>query len=102
MANVDAFNQGFDAGMGKKKTNKGKKKTDKGDKEFKNSKEVNDIRTSDGQELTPSAMPSTFKRGGKVKRTGVAKVHRGEIVLTALQAKKYHKKASRKRVSQKG
>jgi hypothetical protein len=29
-----------------------------------------------------------FKRGGKVKKTGVAKVHKGERVLTAKQAKK--------------
>lgn len=29
-----------------------------------------------------------FKRGGKVKKSGVAKVHRGERVLTAKQAKK--------------
>jgi hypothetical protein len=29
-----------------------------------------------------------FKRGGKVKKTGIAKVHKGERVLTAKQAKK--------------
>jgi hypothetical protein len=29
-----------------------------------------------------------FKRGGKVKKTGVAKVHKGERVLTKTQAKK--------------
>jgi hypothetical protein len=29
-----------------------------------------------------------FRRGGKVKKTGVAKVHKGERVLTAKQAKK--------------
>jgi hypothetical protein len=29
-----------------------------------------------------------LKRGGKVKKTGVAKVHKGERVLTAKQAKK--------------
>lgn len=29
-----------------------------------------------------------FKRGGKVKKTGLAKVHKGERVLTAGQAKK--------------
>jgi hypothetical protein len=29
-----------------------------------------------------------FKRGGKVKKTGVAKVHKGERVLTSKQAKR--------------
>lgn len=33
-----------------------------------------------------------YKRGGKVKRTGMARVHRGERVLTKKQAKKYEKK----------
>ena len=31
----------------------------------------------------------SFKRGGKVKRTGLAKVHAGEQVLTGKQAKRY-------------
>ena len=30
----------------------------------------------------------SFKRGGRVHRTGLAKVHRGEHVLTAKQARK--------------
>ena len=30
-----------------------------------------------------------FKRGGKVKRTGMAKVHKGERVLTKKQQKRY-------------
>lgn len=73
MANVDAFNQGFDAGMGKKKS-KGKSDLIK--------------------QPTPTkvANPGEFKKGGKVKRTGIAKVHAGEVVLTAKQAKKYGKK----------
>jgi hypothetical protein len=29
-----------------------------------------------------------FKKGGKVKKTGLAKVHKGERVLTAKQAQK--------------
>ena len=33
-----------------------------------------------------------FKRGGRVKRTGMAKVHRGEQVLTAKTARKYRSK----------
>jgi hypothetical protein len=34
-----------------------------------------------------SASPPSFARGGKVKRTGLAKVHKGEVVLTAKTAK---------------
>ena len=29
----------------------------------------------------------SFAKGGKVKKTGLAKVHKGEVVLTASQAK---------------
>ncbi len=45
------------------------------------------------------AQPSTFKRGGKVKKTGRAKVHKGERVLTAKQSRKYgrRKRAGGKR-----
>ncbi len=39
------------------------------------------------QELEKKGLKG-FKRGGKVKKTGVAKVHKGERVLTAKQAKK--------------
>jgi hypothetical protein len=33
------------------------------------------------------ASPPSFAKGGKVKRTGLAKVHKGEVVLTAKAAK---------------
>ena len=33
----------------------------------------------------------SFKKGGKVHKTGLAKVHRGEVVLTASQAKSLKK-----------
>jgi hypothetical protein len=33
------------------------------------------------------ASPPSFARGGKVKKTGMAKVHKGEVVLTAKTAK---------------
>lgn len=44
------------------------------------------------------ALPPTFRRGGRVKRTGWAKVHKGEHVLTkgaaeAMGAGKSRKKA---------
>lgn len=90
MANVDAFDSGFDAGLGKKQKPKGKLKNDGGDK---------------GPIDPPVAaanqsVPEGFKKGGKVRRTGKALVHRGEYVLTAKQAKKYTKKSGkRKRVS---
>lgn len=50
---------------------------------------------------TTKSKPGAFKHGGKVKRTGVAKVHKGEVVLTAKQAKKAGKKKSRKRLAAK-
>jgi hypothetical protein len=34
-----------------------------------------------------AASPPSFAKGGKVKRTGLAKVHKGEVVLTAKAAK---------------
>ena len=36
----------------------------------------------------PMAEPPAFKCGGKVKKTGMAMVHKGEQVLTKKQAKK--------------
>ena len=104
MANVDTFNEGWDAGS----------KGNGGIKPKKAPKPIGKITTSDGQTLTPTspsrdfgsftpkAEPRTFKKGGKVKKTGFAKVHAGEVVLTAKQAKKVHKKSFRKRVASKG
>ena len=34
------------------------------------------------------AEPGSFKRGGKVRKTGYAKVHKGERVLTKAQQRK--------------
>ena len=36
--------------------------------------------------------PMQFKRGGKVRRTGMAKVHKGERVLTKKQQRRYRSK----------
>lgn len=36
---------------------------------------------------TVEASPSAYKKGGKVKRTGRATVHKGEVVLTAAKVK---------------
>ncbi len=35
-----------------------------------------------------AASPSSYRRGGKVKKGGRARVHKGEVVLTAKQARK--------------
>lgn len=40
--------------------------------------------------MTPRKMPS-YKKGGKVKKTGLAKVHKGERVLTKEQSAKFEK-----------
>ena len=32
------------------------------------------------------ASPASFAKGGKVRKTGLAKVHKGEVVLTAKSA----------------
>ena len=52
---------------------------------------------------TPGKManPDDYKHGGKVKKSGWARVERGEKVLTAKQAKKRSKNAARKKVSAK-
>ena len=38
----------------------------------------------------------SFKHGGKVKRTGLAKVHAGEQVLTGKQAKRYKSRGNKR------
>ena len=35
-----------------------------------------------GKSLTNLATPASFAKGGRVKKTGQAKVHKGEVVLT--------------------
>jgi len=39
---------------------------------------------------SPNPIPG-YKKGGKVKRTGIARVHKGEVVLTASTAKALRK-----------
>jgi len=39
---------------------------------------------------SPNPIPG-YKKGGKVKRTGIARVHKGEVVLTASAAKSLRK-----------
>jgi len=38
----------------------------------------------------------SYKRGGKVKRTGMARVHKGERVLTKRQAKRYWRSSAKR------
>lgn len=53
------------------------------------SKRASQASSSSGSDSADqAAQPSAFKRGGKVKKTGRAKVHKGEVVLTAKQARK--------------
>jgi hypothetical protein len=40
----------------------------------------------------PTAKPSSYKKGGTVQKTGMAKVHKGEKVLTVAQVKAAKKK----------
>ena len=48
------------------------------------------IKSSSDAYATPNPIPG-FAKGGKVRRTGLAKVHKGELVLTAAMAKKLKK-----------
>jgi hypothetical protein len=47
------------------------------------------------------AEPDSYKRGGKVRKTGKAKVHKGERVLTGKQNREYERKLRSKRKSKK-
>ena len=60
-------------------------------------KAAKEIRLPDVGGVTAPGPPQSFKKGGPVKKTGLAKVHRGERVLTKSQAKKYRKPTKRKR-----
>lgn len=82
MANEEAWNQGWKLGQ---KLSKGKKES-----------------TGKGKEATASkAEPSKYKKGGKVRKTGTAKVHKDEIVLTAAQGKMCGGKPSKKKGARK-
>lgn len=52
-------------------------------------KSFNKLREGKDDGKDGDAQPSSFKRGGKVKKTGRAKVHKGETVLTRAQSRKY-------------
>lgn len=99
MANDDAWASGWAAGQGKKK------KKGSVDKQRPTQKAL--ARQQAQNQPESAANPRAFKKGGKVRKTGIAKVHKGERVLTAAQAKKCcvgkgkngHKKINAKRVT---
>jgi hypothetical protein len=43
---------------------------------------------SNTTQLSPMAEPSSFRKGGRVKKTGFAKVHRGEVVVPKKRARR--------------
>lgn len=47
---------------------------------------VKQINSASKSYASPNPIPG-FKKGGKVKKTGLALVHKGEVVLTNAQAK---------------
>jgi hypothetical protein len=46
---------------------------------------------------TPLSRPSSYKKGGVVKKTGLAKVHKGEVILTKSKAKTLKLKLRKKK-----
>jgi hypothetical protein len=85
MANQDAFEAGFKQGMGKGKGGKGNN--------------TKDTTGGFGKDIGKD-IPS-YRKGGRVKKTGIARVHKNEEVLPVKTAKKYrkahHKKVAGKR-----
>ena len=46
---------------------------------------------------TPLARPSSYKKGGTVRKTGLAKLHKGEVLLTKKKALALKAKLRKKR-----
>ena len=87
MANAEAFSSGFDMGSGKKSQKKSSAPDEKSP-------------TPEKRDFAPKASPSAFKKGGTVRRTGMAKVHKKEEVLAPKEAKEYREmKKNRKAVA---
>jgi hypothetical protein len=58
------------------------------------SKAIKGRKSKSGAAQTPAEAGATgdsYARGGKVRKTGLAKLHKGERVLTKVQAKRYRK-----------
>lgn len=65
-----------------KSKRKGKRGLLRGKKKTKNLP-ITPPNASNTTMLTPMAQPSSFRKGGRVKKTGFAKVHAGEKVIPA-------------------
>ena len=52
----------------------------------------NALKVDDRHNSIIRSKPGSYKKGGKVKKTGMAKVHKGERVLTKKQTKKFDAK----------
>ncbi len=89
MANEDAWSAGWQTGSSSAQKRYAKKtgtaapgkKSKKGDEDKKGSQDQRVF----GKMF--SAKPSSYAKGGKVRKGGTAKVHKGEVILTAVQAK---------------
>jgi hypothetical protein len=88
MANQEAWAAGWAKGSEKESKGKDKNSSSAGD----SGKSAWSIGFD-----SKAAKPSSYKKGGKVKKTGTAKVHKGEIVLTAAQAKMCAQKADKRK-----
>lgn len=90
MANQEAFAAGL--AIGKNKARSG----GFGGRPKASPQPVRQITTSDNQVLTPSSSLKSYKKGGRVRRTGPAMLHKGERVLTRKEARTYAKKRGKK------
>jgi hypothetical protein len=66
-----------------------RKKQDGSAKKKSPTQQVNDEAASHMMDDDPHKRMMSYKRGGKVRKTGPAKLHKNERVLTAKQTKKY-------------
>ncbi len=95
MGGFAGFTQGLSGrggGGGDSKDSKKKSPIDSIKKLFSKNKSGGGGPTSaDEMGAETSGVPS-YKKGGKVRKTGLARLHKGERVLNKLQAKRYSKK----------
>ena len=69
-----------------------KKARDKKKKKDAGKSQANQMDKSPVADSSGSAEPSEYKHGGMVRKTGMARVHKGERVLTRKQARRYRGK----------
>jgi uncharacterized Fe-S cluster-containing radical SAM superfamily enzyme len=86
MADDAAWAAGVDIGKNSKYS-RNKKTTDKDTKEKPATEKEKPIKIGDFNKGNTPAVPSSYKKGGRVKKTGLAKVHKGEKILTVAQQK---------------